>query len=437
MNVVELLVALIRNECVNDGTPEGGHEQRSVETVVDFLGEPGRVFEPLPGRQSVVYRVPGDRGGPSLLLLGHLDVVPANPDTWTLDPFGGVQRDGFVWGRGAVDMLNQTSSMAAVFRRYLQGDAAPLPGDLVFAAVADEEGGGVYGVEHILDEAPEVLDAGYVLTEIGAPHLPTPSGPGLPVTVAEKGPFWRNLHASGVPGHASQPHRTRSAIAPMTRALHRLGEEETPVAITPEWRRFAAALGLGEAFTDPDRIDEAIAGIEEPGFARWVHACTHMTVIPTVVAAGTKANVIADNAEAEIDIRILPGQDAASVDDYFRKALGPDLYDELDWTDDQGFDATGSPAEGPLWDALETAHQEVVGEGVLVPTLIPVGTDARFLRERGAIAYGAAIFDEEVSFGDLLAMFHGNDERVSERSLELTVDFYGAMIEAFRDTSSG
>jgi len=437
VSVLDLLAALIRNACVNDGTPDGGHEQRSVETISDYLGEAGRVFEPLPGRQSAVYRVPGDRGGPSLLLLGHLDVVPANQDSWSVDPFAGTRRDGFVWGRGAVDMLNQTSSMAAVFRRYLHGEAEPLPGDLLFAAVADEEAGGVYGVQHILEVSPEALDGDFVLTEIGAPHLPTPEGRGLPVTVAEKGPRWRRLRASGIPGHASQPHRTRSAITPMVRSLERLGVEETPVAITPEWRRFADVLGLDDAFIDPDRVDEAIAGIEEPGFARWVHACTHMTVIPTVLSAGTKTNVIADNALAEIDIRVLPGQEEASVDDFFRKALGPDLYDELDWTEEEGFGANGSPPEGPLWDALEIAYRATVGDGVLVPTLIPVGTDARFLRERGAVAYGAAIFDDQVEFGDLLAMFHGNDERVSERSMELTVDFYGAMIEAFRHTSSG
>lgn len=437
MSVVDLLVALIQNACVNDGTPQGGHEQRSVATLADYLGDAGLVFEPEPGRQSAVYRVPGSGDGPSLVLLGHLDVVPANPETWTVDPFAGTRRDGFVWGRGAVDMLNQTSSMAAVFRRYLVGELEPLAGDLIFAAVADEEAGGTYGVQHILDEAPEALDGDYVLTEIGAPHLPTPAGPGLPVTVAEKGPRWRRLRADGVPGHASQPHRTRSAITPMVRALERLGLGETPVAITPEWRRFADALGLDEAFVDPDRVDEAIAGIEEPGFARWVHACTHMTAVPTVVSAGSKANVIADNALAEVDIRVLPGQDEASVDDYFRKALGPDLYDELDWSDEQGAEANGSPPEGPLWNAIETAHRETVGEGVLIPTLIPVATDARFLRERGAVAYGAAVFDDQVEFGDLLAMFHGNDERVSERSLEMTVDFYGAMIEAFRHSTAG
>ncbi|MDH3426216.1 MAG: M20/M25/M40 family metallo-hydrolase, partial [Acidimicrobiia bacterium] len=162
---IELLQQLIRNQCVNDGTPESGHEYRSVETIADFLGQPGRVFEPVPGRQSVVYRVPGhDPTAPALLLMGHTDVVPVSPQGWTIDPFGAERKDGYVWGRGAVDMLNVTAAMASVFLRYLREQAAPLAGDLVFLAVADEEAGGTYGAAHIFEEEPEAVIAEFVLT---------------------------------------------------------------------------------------------------------------------------------------------------------------------------------------------------------------------------------------------------------------------------------
>ncbi len=137
--IVELLQELIRNRCVNDGTPESGQEVRSVATIADLLGERGVVVEPLPGRQSVIYRVPGTNPeSPALLLLPHLDVVPANPAGWEVDPFAAEITDGFVWGRGAIDMLNVTAAMLVVFGEFWRGARAPLPGDLILAAVADE-----------------------------------------------------------------------------------------------------------------------------------------------------------------------------------------------------------------------------------------------------------------------------------------------------------
>ncbi len=436
--VLDLLIALIRNECVNDGTVRSGHEHRSVATLADYLGEPGRMFEPAPGRQSVVYRIPGSTAGaPSLALMGHTDVVPANADAWSRDPFGGDRHDGFVWGRGAVDMLNLTSAMAAIFKRYLTEQTPPLPGDLLFLAVADEEAGGKLGVEHLVTTAPEVVRCDYLLTEIAAPSIPTPDGPGLPVTVAEKGPHWRRLAAGGVPGHASQPYATVSALHPMAEALSRLAAAPTPVEITPEWEQFVAALGLpaDEAahLLDPDLVDAAIdrIALDDPGYARWVHACTHMTVAPTVMHAGIKANVIADRADGEVDIRVLPGQDEQSVDDHFRKVLGPALYEEIAIEPVMDHPANASPAAGPLWDAIAEAHLDIQGAGRLVPAMIPVTTDARFFRSRGTVAYGVGLFDDRVGFGDLLAMFHGNDERISEESMRLTVELLDRTVRGF------
>ncbi len=436
--VVELLQALIRNACVNDGTPEGGHEHRSVVTLAGYLGEQGTVFEPAPGRQSVVYRVPGRVArAPRLMLMGHTDVVPANPDGWSRDPFGGELVDGVVWGRGAVDMLNQTAAMAAIFRRYLTGERPPLPGDLLLFAVADEENGGALGAQWVVEEAWDDVACEYQLTEIAMPRFPSPAGPVLPVTVAEKGPHWRRLATAGVPGHASQPHGRRNALVPVVEAMARLATAPAPVAITPEWEAFVRALGLPPEQTgpllDPDRVDDAIEDLaaEDPGFARWVHACTHMTVAPTVIAAGTKANVIPDAGRAEVDVRILPGQETADVDDHFRKAIGPAIHEELDIEPVMDHLANGSEAIGPLWEALRDAHRSVGGSDQLAPTLIPVTTDARFFRSRGTVAYGAGLFDDVTVFGDLLAMFHGNDERVSVESMRRTTELLDVAVQRF------
>ncbi len=234
-DAVDLLVSLIRNECVNDGTDDGGQEYRSVATLQSFLGAEGQVFEPHPGRQSVVFRVPGSGVAPTLALMTHLDVVPANADGWEHDPFGGKRADGFIWGRGTVDMLNMAAAMATAFRPYLSGERPPLPGDLIYLATADEEAGGFLGAKWILDNHPDAVDCQYLLTEVGYPPIPTSTGPAYPVSVAEKGPYWRRLTARGVPGHGSQPYGQENAVIDLGLAIARLGEAPTPVEITTEW----------------------------------------------------------------------------------------------------------------------------------------------------------------------------------------------------------
>ena len=437
---IDLLCALIRNECVNDGTPDSGGEHRSVATLAEFLGSAGTVFEPHPGRQSSLYRVPGSQpGAPRLMLMGHTDVVPASEGGWTHPPFAAIREGGFVWGRGAVDMLNQTAAMAAVFRPYLTGELPPLPGDLLFLAVADEEAAGHFGAGWIAEHHWDRIACEYLITEIGAPFLVGERGRGLPVTVAEKGPQWKRLRAAGIPGHGSQPYGTRNALVPLARAVEPLAEVPSPVVITDEWRAFVEAWGpppgLAADLLDPDQVDAAIdlLAIEDLGFARWVHACTHMTVSPNTLRAGVKANVVPDAAEAQVDVRVLPGQDEASVLDHFRKAIGPDLEDEVTVETIEADLAGGSPAAGPLWEAIAAALEETTGDRRLIPALIPVATDARFFRRRGTVAYGVSVYDDRVGFGDFLTMFHGRDERVSETALDLTTRHLAATVQRFAE----
>lgn len=442
-SALELAAQLIRNRCVNDGTPDSGHEVRSVETLADYFGSAGTVIEPHPGRQSVVYRVAGrDPEAPALMLMGHLDVVPVNEETWTCDPFGGEIRDGFLWGRGAIDMLNVTAGMASAFRPYLTGEREAPAGDLVFFGVADEENGGGLGASYIKEHQPELVSCEYLLTEIALPSIPTREGPALPVTVAEKGPSWRILRTSGTPGHGSQPYGTNNALVPLARAMAALADNPSPAAITDEWTAFVVGLkldpGLTNRLLDVDQIDAAIEEVAggDMGFARWAHACTHLTISPTILHAGTKANIIPDAALAEVDVRKLPGQDEASVDDHFRKVLGPDLYDEIDVEVKPPYPATGSEPRGPLWEAIADSAEALSGSRSLLPCLIPVATDARFFRTDGVVAYGVGMFDDALSFGDVLSLFHGNDERVSEGSVELTAKLLAGIVEAFAARTS-
>jgi len=435
---VELLVALIQNGCVNDGTPDSGGEYRSVETLRDFFGHPGEVFEPHPGRQSVVYRVPGSvPGAPALMLMGHTDVVPASRRGWQHDPFEGLIDDGFVWGRGAVDMLNVTAAMAAAFRPYLTGEKGPLPGDLVYLAVADEEAGGKLGAQWLVENHWEAVACDYQLTEVAYPPIDTPDGRAYPVSVAEKGPYWRKLTARGVPGHGSQPYGRENAVVDLGTAIARLAEAPTPVIITDEWRAIVEILGLGPEFSaallDPDQLDgaiEAVAAID-PEMARIAHALTHLTVSPNVVHGGVKSNVIAEEGSAEVDIRALPGQDETTVDDHFRKVLGSELYDRLQIEPVMDYAAGSSPRTGPLWEAVGDGYERVAGTRRRFPYLISGTTDARFFRTRGVVAYGAGVFDDRLGTGEFASMFHGHNERVSVDSVGMTAEFLAATVERF------
>lgn len=435
-STVDLLVELIRNRCVNDGTPDSGHEHRSVATLVDFLGVEGEVFEPVPGRQSLVYRIPGsDPDAPSLALVPHLDVVPVNPDGWSVDPFAAEIDDGMLWGRGAVDMLNVTAAMATVVAPYLSGERR-LPGDLVFAAVADEENAGTLGARALVDERWDLVGADYLLTEVAYPALQTGSGPAYPVSVGEKGPYWTTLTTRGTPGHGSAPYGSDNALEPLVSAVNGLFETPMPVAITEEWREFVAGLDIGEelaeALVDADRVDGAIdrLAVDDPALARYVHAATHLTVSPNTFAGGVKANVVPDSARVEVDLRALPGMDRDFVDEHLRKAMGA-AGDRVELVPMADHPATTSGRPNPLWDAIVDGIEDHTGSRRVVPALMTVATDGRFWRRKGTVAYGVGWFDDRIEFGEFLGLFHGHDERVSVESVRRTTRLLETVLERF------
>jgi acetylornithine deacetylase/succinyl-diaminopimelate desuccinylase-like protein len=432
---IELLQRLIRNACVNDGSLTSGQEIRSVETLEEFLGVQGHRFEPAPGRCSLIYRVEGaEPGAPSLALAPHLDVVPADPAGWSIDPFAAEILDGFVFGRGAVDMLNVTAAMAVAVKPYLTGEQRPT-GDLLFCALADEEAGGGLGAERLVDTRWDLVRCDYLLTEVAYPGLGG-DPPTVPVTIGEKGAYWSHLTARGTPGHGSAPYGTDNAIAKLASGLAGLVEAATPAAITDEWLDFVESLGLDADLTgrlsDVDTLDEAIEDLAatDPMLARYVHAATHLTVSPNVIEGGTKSNVIPDAARSEIDIRALPGMDRPFVESHLRKAMGS-ISDQIDIIPVGDNPANTSEVGNRLWDAIGAGVADVEGPHRLVPTMTTVATDARFWRSRGTVAYGVGLFDDRMTFSEMLALFHGHDERVSVDSVDRTALLYQRVIEHF------
>ncbi len=434
----DLLQQLIRNACVNDGRIESGGEIRSVDLLQQYLGDTGldvQRFEPQPGRASLVARIEGsDPSAPSLLLMGHTDVVPVNVDGWSRDPFSGdIDDDGFVWGRGAVDMLNITASQAVAFKQLAQSGFTP-KGTLIYLAVADEEALGTWGAKYLVEHERDAVYADYVLTESGGYQMPTPEGVRLPVLTAEKGTFWSKLRIGGTPGHGSQPYRTDNAVVTAAEVVRRISEYHPPTQIQDVWRKFVEGMHyppeLTEAFLDPDGLRDALAELPL-GMSRLVHACTHTTMSPNVMHGGTKTNVIPDVVELEVDIRTLPGQTGDEVRALLDEALG-DLADrvEMESNDDP---STESPIDTPLWDCLERVSGRLVEGSALVPFLMVGGTDNRFFRRAGSVGYGYALFSRRLSFEDYATMFHGNDERVDVDSLGLSAQLWDAVARDLLD----
>jgi acetylornithine deacetylase/succinyl-diaminopimelate desuccinylase-like protein len=435
--VTELLQQLIRNECVNDGTVESGHEDRSADLLQGYFSGTGldlESYQPWPGRTSLVARIEGrDPSAPSVCLMGHTDVVPVTAEHWTRDPFGGELIDGEVWGRGAIDMLNMTASMAVAMRHLALEGFRPA-GTLVYLAVADEESGGHHGAAWLADHAWDAVGADYVLTESGGILTPSPTGPKVTITVAEKGVAWRRLRISGTPAHGSMPFGSDNAIVKAAEVVRRLGAFRPRAQIGEQWRALVEHTVFDDevraALLDPERVWDACARCEDPRTAKYWHACTHTTFSPNVIRGGVKTNVIPDVVDLDVDIRTLPGQTREDVARYLDEALG-DLADQVEVTALQNVVSTSSPTDTPMWSVLERLARAVYPDATLLPRITAGGTDAGYFRHRGSVAYGCGLMSPGVSYEQFANRFHGNDERIDVESLRLTTDLWFGVAREF------
>jgi len=427
--VTDLLQHLIRNRCVNDGTPASGNEIRNADTLASYLEGSGaemRRYEPLPGRGNLVVRIEGSDGSaPSLCLMGHLDVVPASPEGWERDPFGGELVAGEVWGRGTCDMLGMTASIAVATKRLLRSGFRPR-GTLIYLAVADEEALGTYGAQWMVEREWEAVRCDYLVTEFGGMRLPIGRAAKLPVMVGEKGSHWTRLRARGVPGHGSMPYRTDNAVVKLAEVIRRIAAYRPPAELHDTWRRFVAAADLPLAqrtlLATAPGLELAIRRMPV-GLGRMIHALTHTTFSPNVAQGGVKTNIVPESAEVEVDIRTLPGVDGAAVRRMLRAALG-DLWSQVEIVAEGDNLATSSPIDTPLWSALTKVTAQLVPGATTVPFLIMGATDARFFRRKGVTAYGYGLLSEKIPFAEFATMFHGRNERIDQASLRLMVDLW-------------
>jgi acetylornithine deacetylase/succinyl-diaminopimelate desuccinylase-like protein len=436
--VTDLLQQLIRNACVNDGTAESGQEVRNADLLRAYLEGAGlelEAYEPTPGRTSVVTRIEGtDPSAPTLCLMGHTDVVPVTPEGWRRDPFGGeLVADDLgtpeVWGRGAIDMLNLTASMAVATKHLARTGFRPR-GTLIYFAVADEEAGGDHGADWVTKHQYDAVKADYVLTESGGVAMPTSAGTRVTVTTGEKGIAWRRLRIVGTPGHGSMPFGTDNALVKAAEVVRRLAAYRPSPRITDTWRAYVDALDLppqqAAGLVDPARVWETCASLDDQRVAKLAHACTHMTFSPNVVHGGVKTNVIPDVVDIDVDIRTLPGETEADVAANLDEALG-DLAAAVSISVLHQGPATASPMATPMWDAIGRVVEKLTPGVGLVPRMTAGGTDARFFREQGAVAYGFGLFSAAMTPAEFASRFHGHDERVDVESLRLTTEMWLAL----------
>ena len=421
--VASVVSRLIRFDTTNTGDPDTTKGEaecaRWVAGQLEEVGYPTEYLESgAPGRGNVFARLPGaDSSRGALLIHGHLDVVPAQAADWSVHPFSGAIKDGYVWGRGAVDMKDMVGMMIVVARHFRRAGIVP-PRDLVFAFVADEEHGGKYGAHWLVDNRPHLFDGvTEAIGEVGGFSLTVPHRDGgerrlYLIETAEKGLQWMRLTAQGRAGHGSMVH-DNNAVTSIAEAVARLGRHQFPLVLSDPVVAFLTAVGeeTGHTF-DTDSADLEGA-IEKLGpIARIVKATLRDTANPTMLRAGYKANVVPAVAEAMVDCRVLPGRQAAfeaEVDEL----IGPDVTRE--WIRNLPSYETGF--EGDLVDAMNAALLAVDPYARTVPYMLSGGTDAKAFARLGIRCFGFTPLRLPPEL-DFTALFHGVDERVPVDALK-------------------
>jgi acetylornithine deacetylase/succinyl-diaminopimelate desuccinylase-like protein len=424
--VTRFLSELIRIDTTNPP----GNEAAAAKHVAESLSQDAfkcELFESAPDRGSVITRLKGTGEKQDLLLLSHLDVVAADAREWSVDPFAGLVKDGFVWGRGALDMKGMTAIEVMVMK-LLKRNNVKLKGDVVLAATADEEQGGLSGADYLLRSYPEKIYAPYVLNEGGGLAMPTRNGNVFTVQTAEKGILWFKVKAKGVPGHGSMPNVADNAIIRMNKVIEKLGNYHAKVSLVPTVKKFLEEMArqdsvlqepVAHLLANPERSDQILdeLGKTAPQLAEEIRPRLKMTITPTIIRGGVKENIIPSQCETVFDCRILPGQESTQAIGSIKELLSEVDAEKLIFESLQVQEPSESKVETPLYTTIAAVLREFEPNCGVTPMLTTGGTDSRFFRRKGSVCYGFQPMYPELSSGKVVKREHGIDERISIENL--------------------
>jgi acetylornithine deacetylase/succinyl-diaminopimelate desuccinylase-like protein len=412
--------------------PPGNESEgaRFLQAVLAREGIPSDVFESAPGRGNLYARLPGTGARRPLVLLHHIDVVPADSARWRYPPFSGVIEDGDVWGRGAQDTkglgIVQLATMVALKRRGIV-----LSRDLILVANADEELGSTGSLWFTEHKADLLRNAEFLLNE-GGDNLMGDDGKAVSygLDATEKVPYWLRLTVRGEPGHGSRPTAGNAALR-LSRVLGRIADWETPLILTPPAAAYLEALAARE--TNPTYrawLSDPAAALRDPAAVAWLtsdryqNAILRNTVTITVLRGSTNTNVIPAEASAEIDVRLLPGQTPADFLAQLRAVIGDTTVEVTPLSRPRA--ARASPVTGPVLDAFTDAANAMDPGALVLPKMLTGYTDSYDFRALGIDAYGIESWRSTEAIG---ATTHGNNERVPVREVRFGVEFYYRIVE--------
>jgi len=397
------------------------------------------VLESSKGRGNVLTRIKGSGEKPSLLLLSHLDVVPATPKEWSLDPFSGSVKEGYVWGRGSLDCKSLVAIETLVMK-LLARNEVKLKGDVIFAATADEEMGGGAGVGWLVENCPEKIRADYVINEGGGFSIPINGKHVFTVQTAEKGIVWMKIKAHGRPGHGSIPGVADNAVLRMAEVARRLGTHRSKIKVVPTVKHMITELSkergviarrLSSLMTSPlfaDRILDRMAK-KEKGMAEFFRALMRTTIAPTMIHGGIKENIIPSECEGVFDCRILPGQTKETLLREVKEVLKD--IENLEFEYIKADEPSESPFSTALYRQVGETLREFLPDCSVVPFMMTGGTDSRYLRRLDSVCYGFQPLKTDVSMDELLKMTHGIDERISVENLIFGTSVLYRLVERF------
>ncbi len=401
---------------INTTNPPGNEIGAARMLKEKFLtdGIPATTWEPEHGRGIVAARLRGiGKHTKSIILLSHMDVVPANPKEWEVAPFSGAVKDGKIWGRGSIDDKGagviELMAMLAIKRAGILLDR-----DVIFIATGDEEEGGKNGAGWFVDHENDVFsDAGYLLNEGGGIRVQPDGRRIYVVSVTEKTPLWLRLTATGLAGHASDP-PAETAVTRLVRALGKLGEYKTPVHVIGPVQDYYHSMA--EADHGPAQLLNLQNSLKDPAYLQKFlsdpsqNAHVRDTITPTVLSASQKTNVISETAYAEVDCRLLPGSDPKAVMKEIKKAIGDNSI-KLDVI--LNFPPISSPSRSPLMTAIATLATNR-NTGQVVPSMIIGFTDSHYFRQKKIVSYG--FIPVEINPAEAKGV-HGLNERIGVKEL--------------------